>query len=118
MIYFSNTGEKSFISHFSLDFLNLEKSNYVVIAFGGGFKNAIFYVKNRKKRINKFLLISPLGFESSARGLNLLMQKGIDIEIYVGDKDINVKKIINFFREHGVIYIIRNKNYILEYAIF
>ena len=117
MIYFDEN-EKKEISHFSLYFLNLEKSNYIVIAFGRGFQNAIDYIQNSKKRINRFFLISPLGFESSARGLNLLMQKGITIEVYIGDKDRDIKKLINFFSKYGIIYIIRNKNYILEYAIF
>ena len=116
MIYFDENGKKE-ISNFSLYFLNLEKSNYIVIAFGRGFQNAIFYIENSKKRINRFFLISPLGFESSAKELNLLMQKGIDIEVYIGDRNANIYKIVDFFRIYGIVYIIRNRDYILDFKV-
>ena len=56
-----------------------------------------------------------LNYEWDERKLNKLLEKDIKIEVYLGDEDkiIDAQKTLEFFRQFGEVYYIKNKGHIL-----
>lgn len=94
------------------------------------------FKKNRDRYIEKFLkscdrdfdftnylkvgtyedLKALLYYRWDREKLNSLIERGVKIEIYLGELDeiINFKSTFEFFKEFGIIYLIKRGNHILR----
>ncbi len=97
----------------------------------------IFFAKNKEKYINNFLdnisnkdksiykykkegskreLKELLYYEWKEEKIKYLLEKGIEIEVFLGEKDkiINSNKALEFFQNLTTTYFIKNANHILK----
>lgn len=81
-------------------------------------KNASFINEHIKKYFKMGTyeeLEELLNYEWLSEKMNILKEKNITLEIYLGDEDkiINAQNALEFFREFGEVYYIKNKGHIL-----
>jgi len=81
-------------------------------------KNASFTSEHIKKYFKMGTyeeLEELLTYEWSHKKMGILKEKNITLEIYLGDEDkiINAQNALEFFRDFGEVYYIKNKGHIL-----
>ena len=59
-----------------------------------------------------------LYYEFKKESLSALQKKGVEIIVFVGEKDkiINAKATQEFFSEFGIVYFVKNANHLLKIA--